>query len=76
MNRPAPAQTCHACPEQATQQWQRVATDDEATAYHQAMDDWRASQGLPPMPETVAVRQAPVQMAVFGCGQHGEPEPA
>lgn len=73
MNRPAPAQTCHACPEQATQQWQREGTADEAAAYHAAVDEWRKTQGLPPMPDTAAIRQVPVLVAVYGCDEHGQP---
>jgi hypothetical protein len=63
---------CHACDKPATQQWQRPATDDETTAYHTAMDEWRKSQGLPPMPDTAAVRQTPALVVVYGCAEHGE----
>lgn len=64
------APTCH-CGETATQQAHREATDEEAAAYHRGVDEWRTSQGLPPMPENAAVRQQPVMVPVFGCDEHG-----
>lgn len=72
MTASTPVPACHACQSPATQQWARAATDDEATQYHASMDVWRTSQGLPPMPETAAIRQAPVLMAVYGCDDHGQ----
>ena len=65
---------CHACDQPATQQWQRQASDDEAAQYHANMNTWRKTQGLPPMPDTAAIRQTPVLVAVFGCDDHGPDE--
>lgn len=62
---------CHACDQPAVQQWERDATPDETSRYHANMDAWRTSQGLEPMPETAAIRNAPVQIAVYGCDEHG-----
>lgn len=61
---------CHACDQPATHQWQREATADEAGQYHANMDAWRASEGLEPMPDTAAIRTAPVMLPVFGCDKH------
>jgi hypothetical protein len=64
---------CSTCGAPATRQTEREATAEEAAAHHQAMDEWRTTEGLPPMPAGSAYKQAPVMITVLGCDEH-DPE--
>ena len=67
------ALTCRDCLQPATHMHQRAATPDEGAAYLAAMDEWRVSQGLGPLPDTAAIRSADHTVAVHTCCAHRDP---
>lgn len=66
-----PERTCHACDQPPTGVHHRDATAEETAAYHRGMDQWRAAEGLPPMPEDAAIRRAQATVTVLHCDDHG-----
>lgn len=61
---------CVDCDQPATHQSVRDATEDEAAEYRQALNDFRAGQGLPPMPDDAPAMAHPVTVTVYHCCQH------
>lgn len=60
---------CH-CGAPATHQSHRDATPDETAASLKAMDAWRVSQGLGPLPADATIRHHPHEIPVYTCCAH------